>query len=78
MYGSLSLDFHLDRVGATVLPEKLLEKFREYKRYADTSQMSQAALEVYIKKRHVRAAQTQNMQPICSEDSRSERGGAAA
>jgi DNA-binding transcriptional MocR family regulator len=37
------------RLGAAVLPEKLLETFREYKRYADTSQLSQAALEVYIK-----------------------------
>ncbi|WP_199622692.1 aminotransferase-like domain-containing protein [Paenibacillus alkalitolerans] len=37
------------RLGAVVLPEKLLETFCEYKRYADTSQLSQAALEVYIK-----------------------------
>ncbi|CAG7652442.1 PLP-dependent aminotransferase family protein [Paenibacillus allorhizosphaerae] len=37
------------RLGAAVLPEKLLESFCEYKRYADTSQLSQAALEVYIK-----------------------------
>ncbi|MBD0383752.1 aminotransferase-like domain-containing protein [Paenibacillus sedimenti] len=37
------------RLGAAVLPEKLLETFREYKRYADTSLLSQAALELYIK-----------------------------
>ncbi|MEW9701829.1 PLP-dependent aminotransferase family protein [Paenibacillus sp. SI8] len=37
------------RLGAAVLPEKLLGTFCEYKRYADTSLLSQAALEVYIK-----------------------------
>lgn len=37
------------RLGVAVLPEKLMETFCEYKRYADTSQLSQAALEVYIK-----------------------------
>ncbi|AFC30773.1 PLP-dependent aminotransferase family protein [Paenibacillus mucilaginosus] len=37
------------RLGAAVIPEKLLETFRTFKRYADTSQLSQAALEVYIK-----------------------------
>jgi DNA-binding transcriptional MocR family regulator len=36
------------RLGAVVLPERLVGKFCEYKRYADTSQLSQAALEVYI------------------------------
>ncbi|MWC31223.1 aminotransferase-like domain-containing protein [Paenibacillus sp. MMS18-CY102] len=37
------------RIGAAVLPEQLLETFRSYKRYADTSLLSQAALEIYIK-----------------------------
>ncbi|MNI08421.1 putative HTH-type transcriptional regulator YdcR [compost metagenome] len=37
------------RLGAAVLPEPLLETFHTYKRYADTSLLSQAALEVYIK-----------------------------
>ncbi len=37
------------RLGATVLPEQLLETFHSYKRYADTSLLSQASLEVYIK-----------------------------
>ncbi|WP_223068613.1 PLP-dependent aminotransferase family protein [Paenibacillus caui] len=37
------------RLGAAVLPERLLETFRGYKRYTDTSLLSQAALEVYIK-----------------------------
>ena len=37
------------RLGVAVLPEKLLGTFHEYKRYADTSLLSQAALEVYIK-----------------------------
>ena len=37
------------RLGAAVLPERLLETFHSYKRYADTSLLSQAALEVYIK-----------------------------
>ncbi|WP_028612058.1 PLP-dependent aminotransferase family protein [Paenibacillus harenae] len=37
------------RLGAAVLPEKLLKAFCERKRYADTSLLSQAALEVYIK-----------------------------
>lgn len=36
------------RLGATVLPEQLLETFRGFKRYADTSLLSQAALEIYI------------------------------
>lgn len=37
------------RLGAAVLPERLMETFHGYKRYADTSLLSQAALEVYIK-----------------------------
>ncbi|MFX3631406.1 MAG: PLP-dependent aminotransferase family protein [Candidatus Pristimantibacillus sp.] len=37
------------RLGVAVLPEKLMKTFCDYKRYADTSQLSQAALEVYIK-----------------------------
>ncbi|OXM82854.1 PLP-dependent aminotransferase family protein [Paenibacillus rigui] len=37
------------RLGAAVLPEKLLETFDKYKRYPDASQLTQAALEVYIK-----------------------------
>lgn len=37
------------RVGAIVLPERLLETFYTYKIYPDTSLLSQAALEVYIK-----------------------------
>lgn len=37
------------RLGAAVLPEGLLETFRTYKKYADTSLLSQAALEIYIK-----------------------------
>ncbi|WP_317969196.1 PLP-dependent aminotransferase family protein [Paenibacillus sp. CCS19] len=37
------------RVGAVVLPERLLETFHAYKIYPDTSLLSQAALEVYIK-----------------------------
>lgn len=37
------------RLGAAVLPEKLLETFHSYKRYSDTSLLSQASLEVYIK-----------------------------
>ncbi|ANE47737.1 GntR family transcriptional regulator [Paenibacillus swuensis] len=36
------------RLGVAVLPEKVIETFYEYQRYADTSQLSQAALEVYI------------------------------
>ncbi|MCZ8522995.1 MULTISPECIES: aminotransferase-like domain-containing protein [Paenibacillus] len=51
------------RIGAVVLPEKLLKTFDEYKRYADTSQLSQAALEVYIKsgmyERHKRKISSQ-------------------
>ncbi|GMX65305.1 PLP-dependent aminotransferase family protein [Paenibacillus elgii] len=51
------------RLGAAVLPEKLMEPFRQYKRYADTSQLSQAALEVYIKngmyERHKRKIRSQ-------------------
>lgn len=37
------------RVGAVVLPERLLQAFQAYKIYSDTSLLSQAALEVYIK-----------------------------
>ncbi|QRG65158.1 PLP-dependent aminotransferase family protein [Brevibacillus choshinensis] len=37
------------RLGAAVLPETLLETYLEHKGYADTSQLSQGALEVYIK-----------------------------
>lgn len=37
------------RLGAVVLPERLLETFRAYKGHADTSLLSQAALDVYIK-----------------------------
>ncbi|RJE86307.1 PLP-dependent aminotransferase family protein [Paenibacillus sp. 1011MAR3C5] len=37
------------RVGAIVLPERLLQTFHAYKIYPDTSLLSQAALEVYIK-----------------------------
>ncbi|CAG7654722.1 PLP-dependent aminotransferase family protein [Paenibacillus allorhizosphaerae] len=37
------------RLGAAVLPEALLSPFQTRKRYADTSLLSQAALEVYIK-----------------------------
>ncbi|WP_435922572.1 PLP-dependent aminotransferase family protein [Paenibacillus sp. DYY-L-2] len=37
------------RLGAVVLPETLLETFRAYKGYNDTSLLSQAALDVYIK-----------------------------
>lgn len=37
------------RLGAAVLPEQLLETFHTYKRYGDTSLLSQASLEVYIK-----------------------------
>lgn len=37
------------RVGAVVLPERLLKTFHAYKIYPDTSLLSQAALEVYIK-----------------------------
>jgi len=37
------------RLGAVVLPERLLETFRVYKGHADTSLLSQAALDVYIK-----------------------------
>lgn len=37
------------RLGAVVLPEPLLETFRAYKGYNDTSLLSQAALDVYIK-----------------------------
>ncbi|MDQ0194195.1 aminotransferase-like domain-containing protein [Paenibacillus wynnii] len=36
------------RLGAVILPESLLETFHSYKRYGDTSLLSQAALEVYI------------------------------
>ncbi|MBD0379873.1 aminotransferase-like domain-containing protein [Paenibacillus sedimenti] len=37
------------RLGAAVVPEQLLKTFQDYKRYGDTSLLSQAALEVYIK-----------------------------
>ncbi len=37
------------RVGAVVLPERLLKTYHAYKIYPDTSLLSQAALEVYIK-----------------------------
>ncbi|RRJ65958.1 PLP-dependent aminotransferase family protein [Paenibacillus oralis] len=37
------------RLGVAVLPSELLERFRVYKNYSDTSLLSQAALEVYIK-----------------------------
>lgn len=37
------------RLGAIVLPERLLKTFHAYKSYPDTSLLSQAALEVYIK-----------------------------
>ncbi len=37
------------RVGAAVLPEGLLETFQAYNSYSNTSLLSQAALEVYIK-----------------------------
>lgn len=37
------------RLGAAVLPECLLETFHAYKGFTDTSLLSQAALEVYIK-----------------------------
>jgi DNA-binding transcriptional MocR family regulator len=37
------------RLGAAVLPDDLLKTYREYQRYADTSLLTQAALEVYIK-----------------------------
>lgn len=37
------------RLGAAVLPERLLETYHAYKRVTDASLLSQAALEVYIK-----------------------------
>jgi len=37
------------RLGAVVLPERLLETFRANRGHADTSLLSQAALDVYIK-----------------------------
>lgn len=37
------------RLGAVVLPERLLETFHLFKGHADTSLLSQAALDVYIK-----------------------------
>ncbi|GJM73333.1 hypothetical protein HMSSN036_55490 [Paenibacillus macerans] len=37
------------RLGVAALPGELLEQFRAYKNYGDTSLLSQAALEVYIK-----------------------------
>ncbi|ASA25865.1 PLP-dependent aminotransferase family protein [Paenibacillus donghaensis] len=36
------------RLGAAVVPEALLDTFRAYKKYTDTSLLSQAALEIYI------------------------------
>jgi len=37
------------RLGAIVLPERLLKPFREHRRYGDTPLLTQAALEVYMK-----------------------------
>ncbi|WP_179032949.1 aminotransferase-like domain-containing protein [Paenibacillus kribbensis] len=37
------------RLGVAVLPEVLLKTFQAYKRYVDTSMLSQAALDIYIK-----------------------------
>lgn len=37
------------RLGVAVLPESLLRTFSSYKRYVDTSILSQAALDIYIK-----------------------------
>lgn len=37
------------RLGVAVLPEVLLKTFNAYKRYVDTSILSQAALDIYIK-----------------------------
>ncbi|MFP4977937.1 PLP-dependent aminotransferase family protein [Paenibacillus sp. CN-4] len=37
------------RVGCIVLPERLLDTFLAYKNHSDTSLLSQAALEIYIK-----------------------------
>ncbi|TCW41494.1 DNA-binding transcriptional MocR family regulator [Laceyella sacchari] len=37
------------RLGAAVIPKQLLDMFYTYKNYTDTSLLSQAALEVYIK-----------------------------
>ncbi|MEC0207818.1 PLP-dependent aminotransferase family protein [Paenibacillus ehimensis] len=37
------------RLGAVVLPERLLKTYQNYKKYPDTSLLSQAALEIYIK-----------------------------
>ena len=50
------------RLGATVLPLSLLEKFHACKRYPDTSLLSQAALEVYIKN----GMYERHKQKICS------------
>lgn len=36
------------RIGAMVLPEALVETYRKFQRYADTSLLSQAALEIYM------------------------------
>lgn len=56
------------RLGVAVLPESLLETFHAYKAYADTSLLSQAALEVYINngmyerhKRKISAKYTERM-----------------
>lgn len=37
------------RLGVAVFPEVLLKTFNAYKRYVDTSMLSQAALDIYIK-----------------------------
>ncbi|WP_338551381.1 PLP-dependent aminotransferase family protein [Paenibacillus sp. KS-LC4] len=37
------------RLGAAVLPEQLIETFYRFKKYGDTSYLSQAALDIYIK-----------------------------
>lgn len=37
------------RLGAAVLPELLVDTFRQYSRFAETSVLSQAVLDVYIK-----------------------------
>ncbi|CAH1203552.1 2-aminoadipate transaminase [Paenibacillus plantiphilus] len=51
------------RLGAAVLPDRLLSTFKSYKLYADASLLSQAALEVYIKngmfERHKRQISSQ-------------------
>ncbi|MEW9701212.1 PLP-dependent aminotransferase family protein [Paenibacillus sp. SI8] len=58
------------RLGAAVLPERLLETFRTYKMYPDTSLLSQAALDVYIKngmyERHKHKIYSQYAARICA------------